>query len=592
MAVAPEDAFPGLAERTEAGTIRVFPRHPDWPGDPRTFDHLYELIREIRIPCVGPTPKTELIGLETPRQCAFCRRTDAKVTFRKESHVVPAGLGNRHVLSLEECDECNESFGAELDQQLVNYLAIDRVLAGVRKRAGSSIKLKAPDDTFLKYDHQKQRLVITTDTKRADAMTRMSGRTETTFDIIAYGASYSFDHVVRELVRLTWMCLRAEHRLSSPEYLELTKGVRTPTAWQIFKTFVPAAPRVVTLRVWRARKPCPDVPVTITSFIVGHTGLIWASCDGEMLTYRPGPLPAFQFDPTFGNPVLRMIIEAPGAKHAAKPETITFGHRGLVDGEGVEPPTTLRQKPPRPVRDVELRWVQDGVERRIVTGLDIHRYDDRVQRLKIGGIEFGAYLVVHHESGATSCTPTIDLSHQPITLALATVQVLTAMSPSGPGVMVFIDDQPIFHLANLEGHELDLDNLQRKLAALAELAGDLGVDLTVPTSDDRASWETLDALTIARRDGAVSITPFSVKLPLDEALHVKQLLVDTDENIALPWQVNWQIDGIALPVGPSYLVISAPYSATLTTIESTKEASLKLSDRAYLCKFERWSRSA
>jgi hypothetical protein len=104
------------------------------------------------VPCTGDTPKAEYVGSKAPRTCAFCGRGAPIVTFRDEAHTVPVGFGNRHHFTWKECDECNHAFGDKLDNNLANYLAFERVAVGVRKRGGSSIKVKAPDGTYASYN--------------------------------------------------------------------------------------------------------------------------------------------------------------------------------------------------------------------------------------------------------------------------------------------------------------------------------------------------------------------------------------------------------------------------------------------------------
>lgn len=70
-----------------------------------------------------------------PRRCRFCSRTAQDgATFRKIAHVIPTALGNDHLKSAEECDECNEYFGCETEPSLIAMLDIQRVFLGTQGR--------------------------------------------------------------------------------------------------------------------------------------------------------------------------------------------------------------------------------------------------------------------------------------------------------------------------------------------------------------------------------------------------------------------------------------------------------------------------
>jgi hypothetical protein len=76
----------------------------------------------------------QLIGEKdrSKRICRFCGRTMANgAFFRKEAHAISKGLGNRTVILLEECDECNEYFGKTIERDLLTYLSLYRTFFGI-----------------------------------------------------------------------------------------------------------------------------------------------------------------------------------------------------------------------------------------------------------------------------------------------------------------------------------------------------------------------------------------------------------------------------------------------------------------------------
>lgn len=79
---------------------------------------------------IGPSRKSD-------RQCRFCHRTvrDGAI-FKKEAHAIPTSIGNKLLKNNDECDECNEFFGRELEPDLTEILNIQRVFLGIEARGG------------------------------------------------------------------------------------------------------------------------------------------------------------------------------------------------------------------------------------------------------------------------------------------------------------------------------------------------------------------------------------------------------------------------------------------------------------------------
>jgi len=55
------------------------------------------------------------------QKCRFCFRDNKSTTFRNSSHAIPELLGNKQLILLNECDECNTFFADELEDHLDKY---------------------------------------------------------------------------------------------------------------------------------------------------------------------------------------------------------------------------------------------------------------------------------------------------------------------------------------------------------------------------------------------------------------------------------------------------------------------------------------
>ena len=80
--------------------------------------------------------KKLFIGTKDNRKCRFCGKIKPDTTFRKEAHALPAFIGNKRIISLEECDSCNEEFGKTLEDHFAKFSLPSRVISQVRGRVG------------------------------------------------------------------------------------------------------------------------------------------------------------------------------------------------------------------------------------------------------------------------------------------------------------------------------------------------------------------------------------------------------------------------------------------------------------------------
>lgn len=96
--------------------------------------------------------------IKEKRICRFCSNginTIKKVTFDNKAHVIPEALGNKGLITYEECDECNIKFGKTIEKDLINFFDIFRVFYGVNGKNGIPT-LKFNDNTQMKYHTKKE----------------------------------------------------------------------------------------------------------------------------------------------------------------------------------------------------------------------------------------------------------------------------------------------------------------------------------------------------------------------------------------------------------------------------------------------------
>ena len=81
----------------------------------------------------------EMIGAvdKSLRKCRFCGRA-APEAFRKESHAISEGLGNKFLICNEECDECNGRL-AKVENNLMRYFDVRRAMFGIKSKTSGTI---------------------------------------------------------------------------------------------------------------------------------------------------------------------------------------------------------------------------------------------------------------------------------------------------------------------------------------------------------------------------------------------------------------------------------------------------------------------
>jgi len=69
------------------------------------------------------------------RVCRFCKQSFPKVRFKKWAHIIPELLGNKNLVSFDECDECNSIF-SKYEVQLARFMGLDRTLFQTNAKKG------------------------------------------------------------------------------------------------------------------------------------------------------------------------------------------------------------------------------------------------------------------------------------------------------------------------------------------------------------------------------------------------------------------------------------------------------------------------
>ena len=70
------------------------------------------------------------------RVCRFCGKKMPEVSFKHKSHAISEALGNKGLVCLEECDDCNKRFNESIEQDLIQMMLPHLQLHGISGKNG------------------------------------------------------------------------------------------------------------------------------------------------------------------------------------------------------------------------------------------------------------------------------------------------------------------------------------------------------------------------------------------------------------------------------------------------------------------------
>lgn len=91
------------------------------------------------------------------RKCRYCEKMMPEVTFSKVAHTISEGLGNKSIITNDECDCCNEDLGRDIEQDLIVYLSPLRTFMSITGKNG---KGKIMDESFAFYESGPKQIKI------------------------------------------------------------------------------------------------------------------------------------------------------------------------------------------------------------------------------------------------------------------------------------------------------------------------------------------------------------------------------------------------------------------------------------------------
>jgi hypothetical protein len=226
----------------------------------RFYDDNYDMIRHYFL---GPTTGKIYLGTKTERRCRFCGLSWPDVTFRKDAHAIPECLGNKSLRSYYECDDCNQLFGAGIENDFGAWSLPIRTMARIRGKKGYPA---------IKVDHagawrieatSPSHLIITGDDNPSVAIDHVNK--EINLDLCR--GDHTPVAVVKALVKMGLTILPDEEMSNFQQALAWIRnkdhvaGPIVPVG-PVVQTFVPgpAPSNFIALMVWRRKHDSLQIP--------------------------------------------------------------------------------------------------------------------------------------------------------------------------------------------------------------------------------------------------------------------------------------------------------------------------------------------
>ena len=323
--------------------------HPERSDVETYFHNAYELLSHFALPQDRDNRRRTTLGPKDPRRCAFCSNGRPDVSFKPDSHVVPAGLGNRVLFSYEECGGCNQRYDG-CENALCEAFAPRRAFVGVLRRKGLLPKFKPGDKSFVGGGKPGEVLDIAIhaddDSIRLEPLGDGRGR------LVFKEHSFNYHDAMRSIARIAWFLLAPERRGECGDLLNWIQATEPPDAYHAEWFSFPGGFQSTTVTMWALRAEFSgNHPRHVVQLTVGGNGATWFEPDHAsssdfslLLPALPAPMGA---NPPPAGEVVRI---KKSARVKRKGASIEFAFDRVVDlgdegGEDDEPTTQLPQLP-------------------------------------------------------------------------------------------------------------------------------------------------------------------------------------------------------------------------------------------------------
>lgn len=214
----------------------------------------------------------KFVGNKDNRFCRFCKRGTSDTSFRKVAHAIPELIGNKNLISYEECDECNKLF-SHFENELAHYINFERPATGIKGKKGYTTY---KNNKGLKVEHQSPNKI-----KIEDFIN--SGNVEideenNSFTVTAQRESYVPDAVYKCFIKMALSIIPREELIYFEDTLKWIRNeeVNINFPLKAYRQFVPGVNPFQNIEMILAfRKETSKESVPYCVFCIGFTNYFY-----------------------------------------------------------------------------------------------------------------------------------------------------------------------------------------------------------------------------------------------------------------------------------------------------------------------------
>ena len=157
--------------------------------------------------------KRHYLGKKTERKCIYCGKSNRETTFKKDAHIIPASLGNRILYNYNECDKCNEDYFSVQENELANFLMLDRIFIGSSKRNGlPKYKPLSKGNSSIEHSPDSRTVNLNLDNIEGKFEINVDEQNKKLTYIVNDPLPYRPVDICKSLVHMIWPFLSADYR--------------------------------------------------------------------------------------------------------------------------------------------------------------------------------------------------------------------------------------------------------------------------------------------------------------------------------------------------------------------------------------------
>lgn len=380
--------------------------------------------------------------------CAFCDKDGSSgAKFKSVSHVVPEGLGNKRVVSLEECDQCNSDY-SNCEGELAKMLSIERVFSGARGKGGA-LSMDAGKDLSIQGQGVGNPIKLIVDASKNP----IDSQHEKTLKIPVENVEFRPTLAMRSILRSAWLILPESDRNSFSFLKDFATGTNVQYPFEYFSIFSPGKPKLAAgrIRIWKLKDSVSEkLPKLVLTYSIFNTTIVWRAplADEGYVRGPMPPIPAYEDTP--GLQIDRIVVEED--KKVSSAQTIEVQYENRILQNDQQPTSPTKFDPLKELRDsvdvkVSVMNGQSNVTEILTAKYQVKRISgdlSGVSSFLIYSKDFGFRLSIqNHATGSDSRKVNLNFDGAGLSVsnAIKGLALCEAFSTAGQGSVLSIDKQ-------------------------------------------------------------------------------------------------------------------------------------------------------